>query len=174
MKKDVFKEGYHGKQLSFYETLAAAAIAWVIVNTVSVRVIDLPQWYACGVLHYPGRLGNGYFMILVTVVDTLSDVVKTRLQVEARKGQSSYKGMGDAFSKICKWGLKFVDPASNLSASSQTRRRASRPFSREVLPVSCGAARSLASLCLHTSTCTRWDLLFCGLRLWLMHFVPVS
>jgi solute carrier family 25 aspartate/glutamate transporter 12/13 len=27
MKKDVFKEGYHGKQLSFYETLAAAAIA---------------------------------------------------------------------------------------------------------------------------------------------------
>jgi hypothetical protein len=74
----------------------------VIVNTVSVRVIDLPQWYACGVLHYPGRLGNGCFMILVTVVDTLSDVVKTRLQVEARKGQSSYKGMGDAFSKICK------------------------------------------------------------------------
>jgi solute carrier family 25 aspartate/glutamate transporter 12/13 len=41
-------------------------------------------------------------MILVTVVDTLPDVVKTRLQVEARKGQSSYKGMGDAFSKICK------------------------------------------------------------------------
>jgi solute carrier family 25 (mitochondrial aspartate/glutamate transporter), member 12/13 len=27
LKKDVFKEGYHGKQLSFYETLGAAAIA---------------------------------------------------------------------------------------------------------------------------------------------------
>jgi solute carrier family 25 aspartate/glutamate transporter 12/13 len=27
LKKDVFKEGHHGKQLSFYETLSAAAIA---------------------------------------------------------------------------------------------------------------------------------------------------
>ena len=29
------------------------------------------------------------------------DVVKTRLQVEARKGQSTYKGLLDAFVKIC-------------------------------------------------------------------------
>lgn len=29
LKKDVFKEGHHGKQLSFYETLGAAAIAYV-------------------------------------------------------------------------------------------------------------------------------------------------
>lgn len=37
--------------------------------------------------------------------DTISgvtDVVKTRLQVEARKGQTSYKGVADAFAKICK------------------------------------------------------------------------
>jgi solute carrier family 25 aspartate/glutamate transporter 12/13 len=27
LKKDFFKEGHHGKQLSFYETLMAAAIA---------------------------------------------------------------------------------------------------------------------------------------------------
>jgi solute carrier family 25 aspartate/glutamate transporter 12/13 len=27
LKKDVYKEGYHGKQLSFFETLGAAAIA---------------------------------------------------------------------------------------------------------------------------------------------------
>jgi solute carrier family 25 aspartate/glutamate transporter 12/13 len=27
LKKDVFQEGHHGKQLSFYETLSAAAIA---------------------------------------------------------------------------------------------------------------------------------------------------
>ena len=30
------------------------------------------------------------------------DVVKTRLQTEAKKGQTHYKGMGDAFVKICK------------------------------------------------------------------------
>lgn len=29
------------------------------------------------------------------------DVVKTRLQVEARKGQSHYKGATDAFARIC-------------------------------------------------------------------------
>ena len=29
------------------------------------------------------------------------DVVKTRLQVEARKGQTHYKGLFDAFVKIC-------------------------------------------------------------------------
>ena len=32
----------------------------------------------------------------------VTDVVKTRLQVEARKGQTSYKGLADAFTKICK------------------------------------------------------------------------
>jgi len=31
---------------------------------------------------------------------TPADVVKTRLQVEARKGQTTYKGLGDAFIKI--------------------------------------------------------------------------
>jgi len=31
---------------------------------------------------------------------TPADVVKTRLQVEARKGQTSYKGLGDAFVRI--------------------------------------------------------------------------
>ena len=30
LKKDVFHEGYHGKQLSFMETLASAAIAYVL------------------------------------------------------------------------------------------------------------------------------------------------
>lgn len=29
------------------------------------------------------------------------DVVKTRLQVEAKKGQTHYKGLRDAFVKIC-------------------------------------------------------------------------
>jgi hypothetical protein len=32
----------------------------------------------------------------------LTDVVKTRLQVEARKGQTTYKGLTDAFVRICK------------------------------------------------------------------------
>ena len=29
LKKDIFHEGYNGKQLSFFETLASAAIAYV-------------------------------------------------------------------------------------------------------------------------------------------------
>lgn len=48
--------------------------------------------------------------LLVCLVDILAismlksgnaDVIKTRLQVEARKGQTTYKGLGDAFVKIC-------------------------------------------------------------------------
>lgn len=66
LKKDVFGEGYNGKQLSFLETLASAAIA------------GMPAAY----------------------FTTPADVVKTRLQTEARSGQTHYKGMADAFSKI--------------------------------------------------------------------------
>ncbi|KAI0308272.1 mitochondrial inner membrane protein [Multifurca ochricompacta] len=66
LKKDVFHEGYHGKTLSFFETLTSAAIA------------GMPAAY----------------------LTTPADVVKTRLQVEARKGQPNYKGLVDAFTKI--------------------------------------------------------------------------
>jgi len=66
LKKDVFHEGYNGKHLSFFETLASAAIA------------GMPAAY----------------------LTTPADVVKTRLQVEARTGQTSYKGLGDAFVRI--------------------------------------------------------------------------
>lgn len=66
LKKDVFSEGYNGKQLSFLETLASAAIA------------GMPAAY----------------------LTTPADVVKTRLQVESRTGQTHYKGLFDAFSKI--------------------------------------------------------------------------
>ncbi|PFH52240.1 hypothetical protein AMATHDRAFT_140308 [Amanita thiersii Skay4041] len=66
LKKDIFHEGYNGKQLSFLETLAAAGIA------------GMPAAY----------------------LTTPADVVKTRLQVEARKGQASYTGLRDAFVRI--------------------------------------------------------------------------
>jgi len=66
LKKDLFREGYNGKKLSFFETLASAAIA------------GMPAAY----------------------MTTPADVVKTRLQVEARKGETTYKGLGDAFLKI--------------------------------------------------------------------------
>ncbi|KAJ7597398.1 mitochondrial inner membrane protein [Mycena floridula] len=66
LKKDIFHEGYNGKQLSFLETLGAAGIA------------GMPAAY----------------------LTTPADVVKTRLQVEARKGQTHYKGLTDAFVKI--------------------------------------------------------------------------
>jgi solute carrier family 25 (mitochondrial aspartate/glutamate transporter), member 12/13 len=55
MKKDVFKEGHHGKQLTFYETLAAAAIASVTSCCWSARILTAAQWYACGVLHDTSR-----------------------------------------------------------------------------------------------------------------------
>ncbi|KAF8971731.1 mitochondrial carrier domain-containing protein [Flammula alnicola] len=66
LRKDVFQDGYNGKQLSFLETLGAAAIA------------GMPAAY----------------------LTTPADVVKTRLQVEARKGQTHYSGLRDAFVKI--------------------------------------------------------------------------
>lgn len=66
LKKDVFHEGYNGKQLSFLETLGSAAIA------------GMPAAY----------------------LTTPADVVKTRLQVEAKKGQTHYRGLQDAFVKI--------------------------------------------------------------------------
>ncbi|EMD32637.1 hypothetical protein CERSUDRAFT_87946 [Gelatoporia subvermispora B] len=66
LKRDVFGEGYNGKQLSFLEMLASASIA------------GMPAAY----------------------FTTPADVVKTRLQVEARTGQTNYKGLTDAFVKI--------------------------------------------------------------------------
>ncbi|KAJ7170155.1 mitochondrial carrier domain-containing protein, partial [Mycena filopes] len=66
LKKDLFNEGYNGKQLSFVELLASAGIA------------GMPAAY----------------------LTTPADVVKTRLQVEARKGQTNYKGLTDAFVQI--------------------------------------------------------------------------
>ncbi|KAF8594747.1 mitochondrial carrier [Ceratobasidium sp. AG-I] len=66
MKKDVFGEGYNGKQLGFGETLLSAGIA------------GMPAAY----------------------LSTPADVIKTRLQVEARTGESTYNGITDAFRKI--------------------------------------------------------------------------
>lgn len=42
----------------------------------------------------------------LNIADGPVDVVKTRLQVEARKGQSHYKGLTDAFVKICELGIR--------------------------------------------------------------------
>ncbi|KAH8990131.1 mitochondrial inner membrane protein [Lactarius hatsudake] len=89
LKKDVFHEGYHGKTLSFFETLTSAAVA------------GMPAAY----------------------LTTPADVVKTRLQVEARKGQTSYKGLADAFTKIYREeGFKALfkgGPARILRSSPQ-------------------------------------------------------
>ena len=69
LKKDVFKEGLHGKKLSFGQTLLSAAIA------------GMPAAY----------------------LTTPADVIKTRLQAEARKGQTHYKNVLHAFTTICKF-----------------------------------------------------------------------
>ncbi|KIK87034.1 hypothetical protein PAXRUDRAFT_152448 [Paxillus rubicundulus Ve08.2h10] len=90
LKKDVFQEGYNGKELSFFETLSSAAIA------------GMPAAY---------------------LTTPAADVVKTRLQVEARKGQTHYKGLSDAFVKIYREeGFKALykgGPARVLRSSPQ-------------------------------------------------------
>ena len=45
LKKDLFKEGYNGKQLSFMETLGSAAIAYVsdLVHRSAFAHFDLPE-----------------------------------------------------------------------------------------------------------------------------------
>lgn len=49
---------------------------------------------------------------MITIFGCVKDVVKTRLQVEARKGQTTYKGLADAFTRICeqKTGQSIVIP----------------------------------------------------------------
>lgn len=67
------------------------------------------QWDACCLPHDSGRCGNLLPALLMkeanVFIGHMTDVVKTRLQVEARKGQTSYKGLADAFTKICKFIL---------------------------------------------------------------------
>ena len=46
LKKDVFHEGYNGKKLGFWETLAAAGIAWVSLPRAS-EVSDLRHAVVC-------------------------------------------------------------------------------------------------------------------------------
>ena len=38
LKKDIFQEGYNGKRLSFFETLASAAIAYVLFHIISKNI----------------------------------------------------------------------------------------------------------------------------------------
>lgn len=49
------------------------------------------------VRHQSDQMGR----CLADATDSYADVVKTRLQVEAKTGQTHYKGMADAFAKIC-------------------------------------------------------------------------
>jgi hypothetical protein len=39
LKKDFFKEGYNGKQLSFWETLGSAGIAYVLAGSIELRLL---------------------------------------------------------------------------------------------------------------------------------------
>lgn len=44
---------------------------------------------------------NSVPLLSLPLTGIFLDVVKTRLQVEARQGQTHYKGLTDAFVKIC-------------------------------------------------------------------------
>ena len=69
-----------------------------------MALIDM-QWYARRLPHDPGRCDGAQLLKYTRLIFTpknVTDVVKTRLQVEARKGQTTYKGLADAFAKICK------------------------------------------------------------------------
>ncbi|CDO73098.1 hypothetical protein BN946_scf185007.g152 [Trametes cinnabarina] len=72
LKRDLFNEGYNGKQLSFFETLTSAAVAYVVsdgIHRLTVMVnasddgqadaVDPGQRYACSVSDDAGRpIGN--------------------------------------------------------------------------------------------------------------------
>lgn len=80
----MFNEGHHGKVLSFGELLAAAGIAgmpaaylWVYTRSYDLEGLTSVTWRT-----------------------TPADVVKTRLQSQARAGQTVYKGIVDGLSKI--------------------------------------------------------------------------
>jgi len=83
LKKDYFGEGKNGKKLGSYTCSA--------------------------ILHPFHRILSGYGETLLAAsiagmpsayLTTPADVVKTRLQSEARKGDTHYKGVLDAFRKI--------------------------------------------------------------------------
>jgi len=63
-------------------------------------------WYPVVCPRHTSRLRQvNNFLVPESVTNEKSpDVVKTRLQVEARKGQTNYKGLTDAFVKICERG----------------------------------------------------------------------
>lgn len=65
------------------------------------------------------------------------DVVKTRLQVESRKGESHYKGLTDAFVKICEPSTHSLKP--NLTEYCLDREEGFRALFKG------GAARVLRS-----------------------------
>ena len=68
------------------------------------------QRYAGGVLNNTSRYAR---ILTLAIISTyrFTDVVKTRLQVEARKGETHYKGLTDAFVKICMCPLpEYLNP----------------------------------------------------------------
>jgi len=68
LKKDLFKEGYNGKQLSFMETLGSAAIAYVPVVFTRLRLLTLIwQRYASSVHDNPSR----YLGIMIVVIESI-------------------------------------------------------------------------------------------------------
>jgi solute carrier family 25 aspartate/glutamate transporter 12/13 len=67
LKKDLFKEGYNGKQLSFMETLGSAAIAYVSAEFTALCPFNLIfQRNAGSVLDNSSR----YFGILTSMIES--------------------------------------------------------------------------------------------------------
>lgn len=80
-----------------------------------------------------GTLAFDQHMMLIAFLQCPSlniiDVVKTRLQVEARKGQTHYAGLRDAFVKICMW-FESVLSVTLSYHPNQTGKKASEPSSK--------------------------------------------
>lgn len=100
-----------------------------------MTLIDV-KWHACCLPHDPCRCDiflkaafiNGNKDLTIPYRD-VTDVVKTRLQVEARKGQTTYKGLVDAFGKICKSTRSSYSDAL-IKEKIQIARKASKLFSK--------------------------------------------
>lgn len=93
LKKDIFREGENGKTLSFMQTLTAAGIAGASMSS----CFNLPPLWHSLMMYVAFANPTGMPAAYLT---TPADVIKTRLQSEAKKGYTTYTGNVDAFTKI--------------------------------------------------------------------------
>ena len=91
-----FRGLYKGARACFLRDIPFSAIYFPVYSHTKKRFADEHGYNDPKSLFFPGLLAG----IPAAGLCTPADVVKTRLQVQARKGQTKYNGLTDAFRKI--------------------------------------------------------------------------